>query len=115
MDDRGNIICIRVNAGILTNALSRELVGICRQRLEQNGIDHWIVDLSQVEFIDSTCIGMFVGFVNDIAATGGVLALAACQPNVKFLIETTRLDLVFRMCADAEDAFLKLAESLDGG
>ena len=51
-----------------------------------------VVDLDQVEFIDSTGLGVLVGGLKRARTSGGDLVLVCTQPRILRLLEVTRLD-----------------------
>ena len=71
--------------------------------LEEGG-DALVIDLSQVQFIDSSGLGALLsGFKNaNLRACG--FALAGLQPRVKSMFELTRLHRVFEIYAGVEEA-----------
>lgn len=50
-----------------------------------------LVDLDQVDYIDSSGIGVLISSTTDIKALGGTLKLKCNSPNVKRVFELTRL------------------------
>src|SRR3954464_11639890 len=62
--------------------------------LEGNGY-HLVVDLSAVQFLDSTGIGVLMGGLKRAQARGGEVRLAAATTFVSRVLEITGLDQVF--------------------
>jgi anti-sigma B factor antagonist len=63
-----------------------------------------LVDLKDVRFIDSSGLGALVsGFKNAISHQGA-LKIAALQPQVKSMFELTRLNRVFDIFSNREEA-----------
>ncbi|HWP29697.1 MAG TPA: STAS domain-containing protein [Chloroflexota bacterium] len=56
-----------------------------------------VLDLSQVEFVDSAIIGVLVGLLRRTRAAGGDVKLAALHPDIETIFEVTRLHRVFRI------------------
>lgn len=73
-----------------------------RQALE-NGGSHLVIDLSGVEFMDSSGLGAMVSALKAAKAKGGDVALLAPQPQVRGLIELTRLQTVFPIAGSEAD------------
>jgi anti-sigma B factor antagonist len=61
---------------------------------------HFVLDLQNVQFMDSNCLGCLVKAVGQISARGGRLALVNPNHNLQYLFKLTRLDRVFPICAD---------------
>jgi anti-sigma B factor antagonist len=56
-----------------------------------------VVDLTDVEFIDSTGLGALVGARTAAADQGGTVALVCTQPRILKLFTITGLDSVFEI------------------
>jgi anti-sigma B factor antagonist len=63
-----------------------------------------IIDLSQVEFVGSLAIRMFITITRAAARNGGKLALYGAQPAVAQVFETTSLNEIVPVRADAAAA-----------
>lgn len=62
-----------------------------------------ILDLSQVEFVDSTGLGAIVGLFKQIGNRGD-LAICGLNGPVLQMFKLTRMDRVFRIFADPAEA-----------
>jgi len=62
-----------------------------------------LVDLSGSTFVDSTTLGLLMGSFERLAESGGTLAVACHDPNLRRIFEITLLDQVFRVFAARED------------
>ena len=63
-----------------------------------------IVDLSAVEFLDSTFLGVIVGTLKKVVKQGGDLKLVGFKPPVRSMFELTRLFRVFETYPELQDA-----------
>lgn len=84
------------------------LVEDLSSRMRNDGGRYFILNLPTVEHIDSSCIGVLVTFLQDLEHVRGRMALANCQQNVTFLFKVTRLDTVFMLYEDLEEARLEI-------
>jgi anti-sigma B factor antagonist len=64
-----------------------------------------IVQLERVRFIDSSGLGALLSGHKNAAAKSGRLALSNVQPQVLSMFELTRLNRVFEIYADLNEAF----------
>lgn len=74
--------------------------------LEQAVVDapkRIVLDLSAVEFMDSTGLGVFVSLLKKLGADGAI-AVAGVRPAVLRLFQLTRLDTLFRIVDDVPAA-----------
>ncbi|MGJ0506006.1 MAG: STAS domain-containing protein [Methylocystis sp.] len=74
-------------------------------RLLEEGGRHLVVDLSSVNFIDSSGLGALLSGYKNASQRGGSLVLAGPQPRVRAMFELTRLNRVF-------DIYPRLQEAL---
>ncbi len=68
------------------------------------GFKKVIIDLSSVEFVDSTFLGVIVNTLKKVAKLGGDLKLVGFQPAVRSMFELTRLFRVFESYNVLQDA-----------
>ncbi len=65
---------------------------------------NFIVDLTQVKFMDSAGLGVLVSGLKTCNKNGGDLLLVGAGENVRELFRITRLDTVFKLFPDRESA-----------
>ena len=68
-----------------------------RQRLLaviSTGVQNVVIDLSSVDFIDSTGLGVLMGAAKRVRSSGGDIRLVSVGTRLADLIELTRLDRV---------------------
>lgn len=66
-------------------------------------VNKLVLDLSRVSFMDSTGLGALVSLLKMLGGNGA-MAVAGVQPPVRKLFEMTRLDSLFRLTPDVEEA-----------
>ncbi len=93
------LLCPQLSVTI-AEALFEEL----RTRMRFDGALNFILDLTEVRFLSSACLGMLVEMLQDLDAVKGRIALAGCCADVAFLFKVTRLDAVFNLYEDVPDA-----------
>lgn len=68
--------------------------------LSASGATHYVLDIQNVQFMDSACLGCLVEVLNRMAKSGGKIALANTATSVQSLFRMTQLDRVFPICPD---------------
>jgi len=86
------------------------LVVELNRRIEQGDADSVVVDMSNVQHMDSCCLGRLMVLHHRARVAGGSVALARCQPNVEFLFKMTRLDKVLGLYDTTGDAIAELRD-----
>jgi anti-sigma B factor antagonist len=76
------------------------------QSYGERGINNVVLDLHQVDFIDSIGISTLVSGMKQFRGRGGDLRLVGLQPSARAIFELMMLDKVFEIF-DSEDQALK--------
>jgi anti-sigma B factor antagonist len=108
VEQTGNIAVATIITPLLSVNEGQEIIGELTERMRYNNARHFILDLKEVEFMDSSFLGSLVSLLQDVEHVRGRIALVHCQPNVAFLFKVTRLDAVFSMFESVEDAKTEL-------
>ncbi len=72
------------------------------RELCESGPDRIILDMAQVDFIDSSGLGAVVAAMKQVGG-GKVLELAGLSPTVQKVFQLTRMDTVFTIHSSAAD------------
>jgi anti-sigma B factor antagonist len=72
------------------------------------GVARVVVDLSEVENVDSAGLGALIRLLR-LVPEGGRMVLAGCAPNVQRLLLQSRVDHVLPSYAGTEDALASFA------
>jgi anti-sigma B factor antagonist len=95
-------IVVRLN-GRLDTGTANDL----KERLKeiaQTDVHHAVVDMSAVEFIDSSGLSALVSGLKALRAHGGTLSLCRPQPQALTALKLTMLDRVFSIFPTIEEA-----------
>jgi anti-sigma B factor antagonist len=63
-----------------------------------------VIDMNQLDFIDSSGLGSLVSCLRQVNKEGGDIRLSELQDQIRALIELTRLHRVFQIFDDCESA-----------
>ena len=74
-----------------------------------------VLDLSEVEFIDSTGLSVILNGLRRVTRQRGRMALVCTNPTVLRLFEITRLDTTFDIRATREEAIASVRGDYDDG
>ncbi|GAA1603211.1 hypothetical protein GCM10009789_66530 [Kribbella sancticallisti] len=70
-----------------------------------------VVDLTEVEFMDSSGLGVLVGAHKESEASGGALAVVGAQVRVQKILRITKLHKVFTLYPTLDDLNAELAQA----
>ena len=87
--------------------IDMQTAGALRDRLSEcleTGVPRVVVDLSAVDFLDSSALGALVAAARSASDGGGVLRVAAPKPHVLKIFQITRLLEVLGVTDTVEDA-----------
>jgi anti-sigma B factor antagonist len=102
LEDRRSARVYRVRARILDSDAAPRF----REQSGDLGLTHpMILDLSGVEFADSSGIGCILRLQRLAVERGGTLSLAGLQPGIRSLFELVQLHRVLDIFDDVEEAF----------
>ncbi|MEM9416452.1 MAG: STAS domain-containing protein [Planctomycetota bacterium] len=104
IEQDGQIVTAKLHQAEVAFHQMQEMVDACVDKMRYDKAQHFVFDMTDVEFLASACIGALVQLLQDIEQHRGQIALAGCQENVAFLFKVTRLDSVFPMFDDVEEA-----------
>jgi anti-sigma B factor antagonist len=72
--------------------------------LIESGSQRIAVDLSEVNYFDSTALGALIGALRRVKEQEGSILVIGAQPRVRRVFEVTGLDGVFEMYESADQA-----------
>ena len=98
-----DIIIEIINFDRATIQEAEELKNNVNEKIRQ-GYKKIVIDLSPVEFLDSTFLGVIVNVLKKVAKLGGDLKLVGFIPVVRSMFELTRLFRVFESYSELQDA-----------
>ena len=70
----------------------------------EQGVRTLVIDLSDVPFITSSGLGVFMAAYKQVVGDGGSVRLVQPQPLVRQILDTTKLTKLFRLYDSVEDA-----------
>jgi anti-sigma B factor antagonist len=80
--------------------------------LAEKGIKHLIINLSEVEYLDSTGLGVLIGGLKRLRENDGNMALVGPGMRISRIFEITGLDKIFDIYATEQEASEKEGVSL---
>jgi anti-sigma B factor antagonist len=91
------------DAAAMATEMCDRIYAAC-QGPEATGVRHVVLDLQNVQYMDSMCVGVLVELLTMLKEAGGNIALVNASGNIEYLFKLTRLDRVFPICRDVMKA-----------
>ena len=104
IEQAGQLVTATLRAAEVAHDDMQALMQECVDKIRYDKAQNFIFDLAEVQFLASACIGSLVEFLQEVEHCRGQIALVHCQENVAFLFKVTRLDQVFGLFDDLEEA-----------
>ena len=83
-----------------SRGVHQSLLDLCREQPAK-----LVLDLREVDYMDSSGVGTLVDIYRKVNAYKGMLALVGPNPRVRNLFQITKLDHFFRIFATSEEAW----------
>ncbi|HEB60995.1 MAG TPA: anti-sigma factor antagonist [Phycisphaeraceae bacterium] len=104
IDQMGQTIIATLTPTELSGTMATQLILDLFREIETRGGRHFVLDLQNVRYMDSACVGALVELLNKIQKRDGRIALVNAAQSVEYLFKLTRLDRVFPLCRDVMSA-----------
>lgn len=99
IDDRASVIDLEGEVDVYTAPqLKQKII-----ELLDIGSRHITVDLTSVDYLDSTALGVLIGGLKRLREHDGTLDLICPNPRIRRIFEITGLDKIFDMHAEMEE------------
>ena len=99
----GPNMVLHLSGSMLSETDTEELRGRI-YRLATNSVKHVIVDLGEIQHINSSGIGSLISCLTTMRKAGGDIRLAGVNEHVGKIISITRLDVVLKIYAGVNEA-----------
>ncbi len=107
--EAGNALVVSVAENRIDAAVAVRFKDMMRE-LTNHPAERVVLDLTEVEFLDSSGLGAVVGSMKQLGR-GRKLDLAGLTPTVDKVFRMTRMDSVFRIYGNVENALQDIAHA----
>ncbi len=104
----GTCVVARVNDPDISSLMLQDMVNSLQQLQCTHGMRAVVIDLEEVMFLTSECVGVLVSFLNQLKARRGELALGNCSDSVECLLQIAGLSDVLGVVENIPDAIQRL-------
>lgn len=101
-----NIVILDVTGEIRLGESAKQLSAELSKILSDEGVAGVVIQMENINYIDSTGLGELVGYLGRFTDKGKRLKLVRPNQTVLKLLQLTKLDQVFTIC-DSEEAALE--------
>ncbi|MFQ3542912.1 anti-sigma F factor antagonist [Halobacillus rhizosphaerae] len=93
---RENVLLVRMD-GELDHHETNQLRAEWQSQLQRNGVEHVIVNLERLTFMDSSGLGVMLGRYKEVQAFGGEMVICAISPEVRRLFELSGMFKIVKL------------------
>jgi anti-sigma B factor antagonist len=112
IDFHGRVVIARLeDEKILDETQLQSLEGSLMPLIEQNPGIQLIIDFDKVKFLTSSVLGLLIRISKKVYEANGKLRLCAITPKIQEVFRITRLDKIFEIYPDWEEAMVGLKKS----
>ncbi|MDP6045752.1 MAG: STAS domain-containing protein [Phycisphaerae bacterium] len=103
VEDYGHAVILKPKGELVEDTVGafREVV---EHQMEDDAVVDVIVDMEDITFIDSVVLEYLLDLQDSLQEKFGQVRLSGCNNNIAKILEMTRLDAVFEMFENTEDA-----------
>ncbi len=105
-----NILMLRLSGDLIGEDNGASILELATEHVTMN-IRHCIVDISEIRYINSSGIGVLITILTKFRNKGGEVFLVKPSENVKKLLIITKLNAIFNVASDEEEAINELSKS----
>ncbi|HHS12938.1 MAG TPA: anti-sigma factor antagonist [bacterium] len=107
-EESGSVVIITLEGDMIGGPDAARLADQFRVLIDQ-GKKRIIVNMSQVSYINSTGLGILIGGLTTVRNKGGELKLLKLEKKLRELLRITKLDCVFEIFENEEEAIASFA------
>lgn len=105
--EQDNLTVVKIEGVIKLGESARQFSKYLQELLEKE-TNSVLIDMSEIDYVDSTGLGELVGYLQRFSAQGRRLALLRPHTRILNLLKLTKLDQVFQIFDDEEKAISTL-------
>lgn len=103
IEDRADYQLITLSGRLIEKDQAEGLIGKFEQ-LVSSGPKRYVLDLTELEYVNSTGLNLLIGMFTQARNSGGELTIGGISPKVKKLMVMTKLDSIFKIYDSVADA-----------
>lgn len=107
LEVKRGVLCIRLD-GELDHHTAEKLRQSVSEKMEMHDIDHIVLNLKNLSFMDSSGLGVVLGRYKEIKQKQGEMVVCAISPPVQRLFELSGLFKIIRLEASEQYALQRL-------
>lgn len=102
-----NVLIVRLE-GEIDHHEAKHLRSSWQEHMSNQGIQHVIVNVEKVSFMDSSGIGVLLGRYKEVAQIGGEMVVCSITEPIQRIFDLSGLFKIVRLQEDEEDALSTL-------
>ncbi|MBO8154888.1 MAG: anti-sigma F factor antagonist [Bacillaceae bacterium] len=106
-EKKQNVLLVRMS-GELDHHTAEELKTKWKERLDDEEIQHVVINLETLSFMDSSGLGVILGRYKEVKQQGGEMVVCSISPAVHRLFELAGMFKIIRLEQNEEYALMSL-------
>jgi len=106
----GSVVVIELEGNIIGSPESVEINKTFAQYIEEGNLQ-FVVDISKVNIINSSGLGILISGWTTIKKKNGTLKVAGANKQIQQLFKVTKFDIIFELIDTLENALKNFSES----
>lgn len=98
-----NVLVVRLN-GELDHHTAAQVRQVIEDELNNELVSHLVLNLENLDFMDSSGLGVILGRYKRVTQMGGKMTLCSVQPSIQRIMEMSGLFKILRMFEDESSA-----------
>ncbi|MFC7391497.1 anti-sigma F factor antagonist [Scopulibacillus cellulosilyticus] len=107
LEVKHQVLCIRLE-GELDHHTSEKLRNQVNEVLQKQPIHHILLNLGELQFMDSSGLGVILGRYKQISSQGGEMVVCSISPAVRRLFEMSGMFKILRLEENEQNALQTL-------
>ena len=103
LKDHNGLIILEMEGNLVDKAEAIDIGAEVEEKFAA-GKNRFVIDLSKLEYMNSTGLNIILNLMNKSRDKGGEAVVAGATPRIKSLFSVTKLDSVFTMKSSKEEA-----------
>ena len=110
LEEKDDFAIFKISGNLIEKSQAITLLDEVEELIEKDN-NRIILDMSDFKYLNSTGLNIFINILTKARKSGGEVVICSVAPKIKELLIITKLNTVFSVCENIEEAIKILKES----